>query len=151
MNEAELQAYLHEQIPATGLLEIAVKSCNKEKVELSAPLAPNINHKHTVFGGSLSVLAITTAWSLVFMRLQGVRNEIVIQQSSMSYLKAAHDEVTVVSSYEQTPQWDRFNRMFDKRGKGRIQVVSRVYCKGEEVAVFEGSYVAFNEGLGNRQ
>lgn len=145
MESKELESYLHEQIPASKLLEVGVKSCSTLKVELLAPLDPNINHKNTVFGGSLSVLAILAGWSLVYMRLKGVRNEIVIQESSMSYLKAANGEFLAVSSYEKSSQWERFDRSFTKKGKGRIQVESNIIYKGEMVAHFRGTYVAFNK------
>ena len=141
----ELEDYLHEQIPASKLLEVGVKFCSNSEVQLVAPLAPNINHKNTVFGGSLSVLAILAGWSLVYMRLEGIRNEIVIQESSMSYLKAANGEFYATSSYEESNKWEKFNRTFTKRGKGRIQVKSNIHCNGEIVATFQGTYVAFNK------
>lgn len=140
-----LKDYLHKQIPASKLLEVDVKSCSNLEVELVAPLAPNINHKNTVFGGSLSVLAILAGWSLLYMRLKGIRNEIVIQESSMSYLKAAVGEFYAISTYKESPQWEKFNRSFNKKGKGRIQVESNILCNGEVVATFRGTYVAFNK------
>jgi thioesterase domain-containing protein len=141
----ELEEYLHEQIPASKLLEIGVISCSHSKVELMAPLAPNINHKNTVFGGSLSVLAILAGWSLVYLRIKGVQNEIVIQESAMTYLKAANGEFYATSSYEDQNKWERFSRSFTKRGKGRIQVNSNIICNSKEVATFQGTYVAFNK------
>jgi thioesterase domain-containing protein len=145
LKEKELKVYLHEQIPASKLLEVDVKSCSQSNIELTAPLEPNINHKNTVFGGSLSVLAILAGWSLVYMRLNGIRNEIVIQESSMSYLKAANGSFCATSSYEGSVAWSKFNRSFTKRGRGRIQVESNVLCGGELVATFRGTYVAFNK------
>ena len=147
MKPIDLETYLHEQIPAAQLLAVRVSACSKSEVRLIAPLAPNINHKNTVFGGSQSVLAILAAWSLVYMQLRGIRNEIVIQESSMFFLKAADGEFSATSRYEDSPQWARFNRMFFKRGKGRIQIESNVYCKDEHVANFKGTYVAFNKSL----
>ena len=42
-----------------------------DTVVIEAPLAPNINHRKTVFGGSASALGILAAWSLVHLRLAG--------------------------------------------------------------------------------
>ena len=39
-------------------------------VTLRAPLAPNINHRETVFGGSASAVAILAAWAILYVRLQ---------------------------------------------------------------------------------
>lgn len=147
MESKELEEYLHEQIPASKLLEVRVNSCGELEVELAAPIEPNINHKNTIFGGSLSVLAILAGWSLLYMRLKGTKNEIVIQASSMSFLKAANGEFQAICSYDESPQWDKFIRSFTKRGKGRIQIESNILCKGEIVASFLGTYVAFNTAL----
>lgn len=148
MEESALEHYLHEQIPASRLLQVGVKACSCERVELIAPLDVNINHKNTAFGGSLSTLAILAGWSLIFMRLQGIRNEIVIQDSEMSFLKAATSDFYAVSVYEESASWTKFNRLFDKRGKGRIVVNSEVFCDDEVVARFTGTYVAFNKEFG---
>ena len=148
MKSKQLEDYLHEQIPASKLLGVGVRTCSAVEVELVAPLSPNINHKDTVFGGSLSVLAILAGWSLIYQRLEGVRNEIVIQESSMSYLKAAKGEFCAISVYKDSEQWERFWRLFSKRGKGRIQVESRVYSGDEVVAHFHGTYVVFNKEFG---
>ena len=145
METSALENYLHEQIPASKLLEVRVKSCSELEIQLVAPLNPNINHKNTVFGGSLSVIAVLAGWSLVYMRLEGIKNEIVIQESTMSYLKPAHAEFYAVSTYQESKLWEKFSHSFTSRGKGRIQVESHVFCKGEVVAAFSGVYVAFNK------
>jgi thioesterase domain-containing protein len=141
----ELEIYLHEQIPASRLLGIGVQSCSDIEVKLTAPLSPNLNHKNTVFGGSISVLAILAGWSLVYMRLRGIRNEIVIQNSSMSYLKAAKGDFYAISSYEESTPWEKLDRLITKRGKGRVQVESNIICNSEIVATFQGTYVVFNK------
>lgn len=145
MKEKELESYLHNQIPASKLLEVSVAKSSKTNIELTAPLVPNINHKNTAFGGSLSVLAILAGWSLVYMRLNGIKNEIVIQESSMSYLKPANGSFVASSSYEDSSAWAKLNRSFISKGRGRIQVESIILCEGEIVATFRGTYVAFNK------
>ena len=57
MTPSELQRYLHEHIPLTAAMEVKVVSCGPDAAHLSAPLAPNINHRDTAFGGSASALA----------------------------------------------------------------------------------------------
>ena len=61
-------------------MQVAVVSAAADAVTLSAPLAPNINHRSTAFGGSVSTLAILSAWSLVNLRLraEGLRSRLVI-------------------------------------------------------------------------
>ena len=68
-------------------MQVSVVELSLDEVVLGAPLAPNINHRHTVFGGSASALAILAAWSLVHVRLaaEGAAARLVIQRNTMSY------------------------------------------------------------------
>ncbi|MGE3318012.1 MAG: YiiD C-terminal domain-containing protein [Candidatus Berkiella sp.] len=50
-----IQHYLSEHIPITQALGIKVELLSDNEVIVSAPLDHNINHKKTVFGGSLTV------------------------------------------------------------------------------------------------
>jgi thioesterase domain-containing protein len=58
MELAELERYLHQHIPLSEAMQVSVVEVHPEHVVLSAPLAPNINHRETVFGGSASAVAI---------------------------------------------------------------------------------------------
>ena len=138
----ELEAYLYHQIPVTKSLGVKVDSCDEEKVQLKAPLDLNFNHKKTAFGGSLSVMGILSGWSLVYLRLLGKKNEIVIQDSSMSYLKPVQADFISVSDYRESSEWQSFYKLFERRGKGRIRVESHLYCEQELVAKHTGLYVA---------
>ena len=52
---AALESYLHEHIPITRAMQVRVVEIGPEHARLTAPLAPNINHRETVFGGGLSM------------------------------------------------------------------------------------------------
>lgn len=142
MEPKELKAYLYHQIPVTESLGIQVDQSEKDKVQLSAPLALNYNHKKTAFGGSLSVIGILSGWSLVYLRLLEQKNEIVIQDSSMSYLKPVKEDFVSICEYQTSKEWELFFKAFDRRGKGRIQVESNIFSQGELVAKHSGHYVA---------
>ena len=51
---AEVEDYLHQHIPLSLYMEVKVKQADEYGVTLQAPLEPNINHRSTVFGGSVS-------------------------------------------------------------------------------------------------
>ena len=87
MSPSELEAYLHAHIPLSRAMQVSVARASPESVVLSAPLAPNINHRDTVFGGSASALAILAAWSLLHTRMnaEGLASRLVIQRNTMSY------------------------------------------------------------------
>ncbi|MDL2338661.1 MAG: YiiD C-terminal domain-containing protein, partial [Pseudomonadota bacterium] len=50
-------------------MQVSVVEVSAEQVVLAAPLAPNINHQDTVFGGSASAVAILAAWSMLHTKL----------------------------------------------------------------------------------
>ena len=56
MLPTELTQYLRTQIPLTQAMAVTVASIEANAVALQAPLAPNINHRHSVFGGSAAAL-----------------------------------------------------------------------------------------------
>ena len=85
MTPRELEAYLHGHIPLSAAMQVSVLAVASTGVTLRAPLAPNINHRDTVFGGSASAVAILAAWSLLHtrMRADGVSARLVIQANGI--------------------------------------------------------------------
>jgi thioesterase domain-containing protein len=144
MQLTDIERYLHEHIPLSGAMEVRVVSATREVVRLAAPLAPNINHRATVFGGSASALAILAAWTLLYVRLKADRIDarLVIQRNSMEYeLPMSHD----FSAEARGPAdavWDGFLRMLRRKGRARIQVTALVECRGQKAGVLQGEFVA---------
>ena len=52
LDKSELEKYLHEEIPLSKAMAVSVTHASADRVELSAPLGPNINHRDTVFSSS---------------------------------------------------------------------------------------------------
>jgi thioesterase domain-containing protein len=140
----ELQQYLHEHIPLSGAMQIAVFATDNDAVVLRAPLAPNINHRKTVFGGSASALAILAAWSLLHTRLatHAVQARLVIQRNTMEYERAILSEFTARSFLPEPNHWPRFIHTLARKGKARIQVAATLEAGGEIVGRFTGDFVA---------
>ena len=113
-------------------------------VVLQAPLAPNINHRETVFGGSASALAILAAWSLLYTRLReiGTNARLVIQRNTMEYSKPILGEFTARSSLEQNDDWEKFIHMLERKGRARVTVISVLEYAGEVVGRLSGEFVA---------
>ncbi|RDL50702.1 hypothetical protein BLJAPNOD_01825 [Ensifer sp. M14] len=144
MTPLDLEAYLHAHIPLSAAMQVQVEEMTEEHVRLSAPLAPNINHRETVFGGSASALSILTAWSLLHVRLSsaGVSAHLVIQSNRMEYLKPVACAFSARSTLADIGQWPGFLRMFHRRGKARIVVAAELLDDGVLAGRFEGEFVA---------
>jgi len=144
MTSAELEDYLHKHLPLSKAMQVSAIEVNDDSVLLSAPLEPNINHCGTVFGGSASTLAILSAWSLLHVRLQtaGIQSQLVIQRNTMEYKHPIEGEFTARSVLTDPKKWDRFIRMFYRKGKARISVDSELIYQGKVTGHFRGKFVA---------
>jgi len=144
MDKTALQTYIHEHIPLSAAMQSSLDVLESDRVVISAPLEPNINHRETVFGGSASTLATLAAWTLVHSRLkrEGLTARVVIQQHCMSYDKPITDRFVAISELPDQKQWDRFMLMLQRKGRGRIHITAQLQCQGEDVGAFNGDFVA---------
>jgi len=144
MTPSELEAYLHKHIPMSGFMQVSVIDVHPEHVLLSAPLAPNINHRETVFGGSAAAVAVLAAWSLIHTRLSrsGLSSRLVIQRNSMSFEQPITGTFTARSSILKEDKWELFTRTIRRKGKARIAVSCDLASAGRIVGRFEGEFVA---------
>lgn len=140
----QLEQYLHAYIPLSKAMQVTVLSVAEEAVVLSAPLAPNINHRDTLFGGSASAIAILAAWSLLHTRLQreGVSSRLVIQRNTMDYHLPIAGEFTARAFIEHPDSWQRFVGMLKRKGKARIAVSAVLEYDGQIAASLTGEFVA---------
>jgi thioesterase domain-containing protein len=123
---------------------IVVDSADDLRVVLRAPLAANANYKGTAFGGSLYSLAVLTGWAWVtrYLESRGVMADSVIQESSTRFLVPVQGELRASAVAPSDAQIDKFRKMLQRAGRGRIRL--RVEIRYEETlaTLFEGVYAA---------
>ena len=144
MDARELEDYLHAHIPLSAAMQVTVVAVEASGVTLAAPLAPNINHRDTVFGGSASAVAILAAWSLLHtrMRAEDVAARLVIQSNAMEYLLPIAGNFTARSALAEPDQWPRFMRTFARMGRARLRVTAELESDGQVAARLSGEFVA---------
>ena len=69
MAPAELEKFLHAKIPLTAAMGIRVVQTGPRQLILEAPLAPNINHLGSVFGGALHTLPTLACYAALWTLL----------------------------------------------------------------------------------
>ena len=140
----ELAQYIHEHIPLSKAIGVSVVSVADDSVILQAPLEPNLNHRHTVFGGSASAVAILASWALLHVRLQseGIADRLVIQRNVMEYQHPILGQFTARSMLERPEGWKPFTDMLARRGKARITVLAVLEHMGRVAGRFSGQFVA---------
>ena len=148
MNPNDLQDYLHQHIPLSRAMAVSVAEASLQRVVLSAPLAPNINHRETVFGGSASAVAILAAWSMLHLKLsaQNLGSRLVIQRNTMDYGLPIDGIFTAVAEAPTEQAWRAFVRMFERKGLGRIEQASALVYQGQTAGRLTGEFVAFGQG-----
>ena len=150
MLPAEFERYIHEQIPLANAIGVTVLSVAEDAVALQAPLAPNINHRQTVFGGSASALAILAGWALLHVRLRsaGIADRLVIQRNTMEYQHPIHGQFTARSMLAHPDRWKPFLAMLARKGKARISVLAMLEHMDRVAGKFSGEFVAFGPTAG---
>ena len=148
MTAAELTTYLHEHIPLSAAMQLAVETLGEAGVTLSAPLEPNINHRHTAFGGSIASLATLAGWSLVHVGLTdaGLPSRVVVMSSQIEYLAPATGAFTARCPMPAPEDWNRFAASVRRRGKGRLTLRVEVRCAELLCATLTGTFVGVAPG-----
>lgn len=142
----EVERYLHEHIPLSRAMGVAVLEATPQGVTLSAPLSPNVNHRGTVFGGSAAAVAILSAWALLCLRLRGepARCDVVIQKNAMTYGCPITGLFTATCTFDDPVSWSRFLAILRRRNRARIRLTSVLHCQGAKVGSLDGHFVAMH-------
>ena len=142
MNAVQLEEYLRERIPLSRAMAVEVRAADATGVELYAPLAPNINHRDTVFGGSASAVAILAAWSAlhVRMRAEGLQVRIVIRRNTMSYERPITGGFTAKAAAPDEAAWAKLVATLRRGRPARVRVRAALESGGEPVGELEGEF-----------
>lgn len=144
MTADDLTRVLQHEIPLARAMQIAVLQADPTCTLLSAPLAPNINHMGTLFGGSANTLATLAAWSLLYLRLEEQQPpcHIIIQRGLMHYRQPVTGNALARCQFDDAVRWTRFARTLERHGRARLTLHAEVLDNGLACAQFEGDFVA---------
>lgn len=139
-----LQRRILAEFPLAKHMAITVESVDDTGIVLRAPLAANANYKGTAFGGSLFSVAVLTgwAWATRYLAARDCPADAVIQESTMRYLSPVTGPLCASLALPAAAQIEKFTKMLQRAGRGRLLLEVRIH-QGETVAaVFEGAFVA---------
>jgi thioesterase domain-containing protein len=123
---------------------IEVESADDAVVVLRAPLAPNANYKGTAFGGSLYSVAVLTGWAWVtrYLAARGLSADAVIQESTVRFLVPVEGELRASATAPAVEQIDKFRKMLQRAGRGRIRLRVDIHYDQTLATLFEGVFAA---------
>jgi thioesterase domain-containing protein len=144
LHKEELEIYLHRNIPLTQAIGIHIESASLQEITLTAPFLNNINHKKTVFGGSLHAVATLACWSLIYMNVVNLKPvEIVITSSTIDYLLPVTSDFKAQCLLPEDSTWKRFLSTLHHKNKARVSLKATIY-QDEKLAVdYIGVFAAF--------
>ena len=148
LTPGEIEVYLHRHIPISAAMGVHVCACDAAGATLSAPLAPNLNHRATVFGGSASAVAILAAWTWLHfvLRTAGQPSRLVIQKNGMDYLAPIAGDFEARCAAPAAEVLEKFLRTLSRHAKARLTLGATLSCDSARVATFTGDYVAVKLG-----
>jgi thioesterase domain-containing protein len=144
-SEKDLEDYLLENIPISAAMGVKVGIASLTKIILEAPFANNINHKKTVFGGSLHAVATLACWSLLHVNLAvllGDSIQIVIANSEIQYLSPVSQDFKVECSQPDSDTWVYFLKTLSKKGKARVTLQAKIFQMSKLCVDYSGTFVA---------
>lgn len=146
-----LQHYLANAIPQFVAMQGSVTGATDERVVLTAPLAPNINHQSTAFGGSVASLATLACWGWLWNHLRApgadtVHAQLVVARAEIDYLKPIASAITSTCVAPDAATLKSFEEAYSRRGRGRIMLEAVVEdAAGVACARFQGRFVAIRD------
>ena len=139
-----LQQRIVREFALAQHIGIVVESADDDAVVLRAPLGPNANYKGTAFGGSLYSVAVLAGWAWVtrYLAARGMSADAVIQESSMHFLRPVHGELFASVAAPSGLEVDKFRKMLQRAGRGRIRLRVEVIYDQALATLFEGVFAA---------
>lgn len=140
---AGLREVLAGNIPVTRAMELDVVRADDHGLVLSMPLAPNRNHKHTFFAGSLNAGATLAGWGLLWLaaRAADVPAHIVIQDSETRYRRPGTGDCQAVCPWPPRSVLDEALDTVRHGRRARVALTARVRQGDRTVVEFVGRYV----------
>ncbi len=147
--ESELSERIRQAIPLAATMGVVVERLSATEVELSAPLAPNVNDKGCAFGGSLVSLLTLAGWALVREAMaaheqeQEQEPEIYVADSRVEYLRPVEETLRAIARFPAAADLASFARRFRERGRARIPVLAELrLADGRLAGRFEAQFAA---------
>jgi thioesterase domain-containing protein len=137
-----IERLLHEKIPITRAMGVAVESYDGGQLVITAPLAANHNHLGTAFGGSLSAIATLAGYALIWLELDDIDAHVVIRSSTIKYLRPVRESIRAICRRPDGTVLRAFKEDFAASGKARIQLPVTIEEDRQAAVEFEGTYFA---------
>ncbi|GGP56639.1 thioesterase [Shewanella algicola] len=143
---SQLQNTWHSTIPLSQFMQVKPLSFSGTELQVTAPLAPNINLHNTMFAGSIYTLMTLTGWGMLWLQQQRLtlQGDIVIADANVKYIKPITGEPVAKVIW---PNTDISGLAEGQRAQVMLDV--GLYCNDLLCAAFTGHYVSIPKTSSN--
>ena len=137
----ELQETWHREIPVSKSMDIHVSGFSRDRLEIRAALAPNVNVHGTAFAGSLYAIAALCGWGSTWLALKrrGIDGSIVIADARIRYARPVDGVLIAACMFDPEVQAQALQRLVDS-GRTRFDLTCHIGEGEAPAATFEGRY-----------
>ena len=135
----ELCETWYRTIPVSQFMQVTPVLFTRACLQVTAPIAPNINPHQTMFAGSIYTLMTLAGWGMIWLQQQcsQVHGHIILADASVKYLKPVSTQPQVKVIW---PNCDLTPLLRGKRVK--IALAVELYCDDIMCATFTGQYMS---------
>lgn len=143
LTKEEAQDYIHTRIPITKAMGFEVERLTTDEVSMTAPIAANVNHLKSAFGGSVDSLFLTVGWTYIRLLIDHIEPTPVIigNKGATTFQRPITDDFRARIEIPSSRTIKDFLKVFDREGKARISLNAIIEDQGKTYATFEGNYV----------
>lgn len=119
-------------------------SVNKASAEIRCPLVPNINHKGTAFGGSISAAHLLGcyAWLFHFLNIEKIEAHLVVKESRVQFFRPVERDFTVVCLAPELDLLQNFLKVLNKKGRAKLLLNSKIEDNNSILSAMAAEFVA---------
>jgi len=139
--------FMQTHLPMAQQLGLRVDAFDGHELHLAMPLAPNINDKATMFGGSLYCVSVMACWGMIYLqaKMAGIETpNIVVADAAIKYkLPVPGDCISICRASTETIR--KFESDLAAGHKGRMRLHSTITTDAGIAVEFEGRYVLLGD------
>lgn len=143
----ELDAFLNEHLPLARAAGIEIDGYDGHCLQVSAPLALNINDKRTAFGGSLYNLCVIAAWGMTDLKAKelNLSGDIVVAKGEINYLRPLRSRLVAQAFAPDQAMLEKAQHSYAARGKAVFSIHVEVRDEQQQLCVeFTGKYAVLH-------
>ncbi len=137
-----LREYVATHLPLSTAMGVAIERADDAGVTLSFPIAPNLNHEQTAFGGSLSAAGMLAGWGLIWLRARRLdpTPRLVIAESQTRFIRPVDADFHARAAWPRPDAWAMAADAVERHGRAKLSIRTELVVADRVAAVHDGDF-----------